>query len=578
MSFKPPFKPSYRSKLGDFATQVEMGAAPLSRQYSQSPPKPIPDNPFRNGLSPMQNITAEDVAAKEYYELAKRKYATGVDFAVSGVKDELTERAAAKVLGGTIVKAAGAIAIPFALADLFDVLAPGVKSWLQGGWKGLQGQGLPQTKGALMDAQGQCSTNYLICCTYQIPSQGNFTFTRCGEVTGPLDSYDVRYIPTSGTDGFWRIFATRRGMAERAVFHDEQPSSSRNFLGFSIKREDNGLDACGQTQGPDTPAPQVANPKPTGSNYRPQPSRPVPATANFPSTQALADIPTSGVPKAAPGNPLSRPTPSDSPSASKPGSLTRPAPQYEGTPPKNPTEPLSPSNGCSPCDLKIGDKLDELRDKLDEVAEKVEEKESPSCQYYRFDYVSVTCTDGKLRLTPRFLRLDSPPTQALRDEFDALAQLAAKGCESDPVASIPDWWQVRLGATRPQIVVAYRKEDTGTYHQISIPHPNQTAKWTENLLGDYRKGPYAGILTLTDNSKFIVNCETEAEAWRMIAKAKTIINPVYLGSGMTEQVTKRAGKAVAPASLYGRTAAYFPSGQEKSVPEWRATFGVVYRI
>jgi hypothetical protein len=578
MAYRAPFKPVHKSPLGDFASQVDLGGSALS-----NPPRAaaFDTNPFRGGFEAPRAPTRTELETANYLNIGKLEVIRAKSVVEGVVVDSATEKVTALAIGKTAASLVGVAAIPFAAADLFDFLAPGVKAWLQGGWKGAQGQGLPGTyqdgpfplggtPGASYELIYRLYRNYQLWVGY-----GYIYFT------GPL----IDIVVPSAENGYYPYLRVLAG--DPAVYTNANESLNTNFNPlftyeiYSLTRTD------GQTDPPtlsvDTRPSHVSNPRPAETSQIPSPGH-SPLTGNLPSTQALSDIspdPDSRrtvVPDFSGGTQsgeLSNPNHS----GKTPAPSLAPVPKdYPATSPRNPVGTLSADDGCSPCAIKTGAKLDEISEKLDDLLEDKPEPECADCPEYRFDYVRVTCEDGRLALTPARLYLTSPPSQALRDEFDALAKLAAEGCGKDPVAAIPDWWQVRIGAERPQIVVTYRKEGTGTYHQISVPHPAATEKWASNLLGDYRKGPYAAILTLTDNSKFIVNCESEGEARRMLAIAKTLISPAYQGDGVTEQVTKRSGRAVEPANLIGRTASYFPTGQKKTIPLWRAQFGQIHRL
>jgi hypothetical protein len=572
MPFKQPFKPKWKSPLGDFATQVDVSPSALS-----NPPKsPIPEgNPFRVGLEPYRPPTPADVQAgnilKDVLDNGKKLGGIGIEIASDEAKEKITVAALGKVVATTV----GVVAIPFAAADLFDVLAPGVKSWLTEGWKGGNGQGLPGSLSEPPFPYGQVSgAQYKV--TYILYRNGQL-WVNYGEFyfNGPLRGFAV----PSAENGHYPYFRALAG--DPPIYYDAAEGLNVytfpvwSYSIYSVERTD------GQTDPPaskkDTRAPHVVSPSPGTSPYFPSlPFPPLPPLPEFlknlPSTESLKDL----------FEPL---TEADAPSPStggesegSPSSKSRqkvrptPVPYSYLQPPKNPTPPLEEAGDCNPCQLAIGKKLDELREKLDEKKKDEEESDEATCETYPFEYSYGVCNNGEFKIEPRTLLLAQKPTPALRREFDDVLAATALACGKDAIAAIPDWWQVRIGADRPQIVVAFRKADSRTYHQIALPHPTNAAKWTENLLGSYQKGPWSGILTLKDNSKFIINCETKAEATRMVAKAKALIRPDMQFSPSAEQYTERKGNAVGVATMRGRQAYYFPTGQRDSKPEWRAQF------
>jgi hypothetical protein len=572
MPFKQPFKPKWKSPLGDFATQVDVSPSALSK-----PPKsPIPkDNPFRVGLEPYQPPSKADIRAGnilgDILESGKKLTGPGIQIAT----DTVTEKATVAVLGKTVATVVGVVAVPFVAADLFDILAPGVKAWLTGGWKGRNGRTVPYLLGDLEEKRGRCATRYTFATTYTVIGEGITYTKRETRFDGPVRGFDVRPAPNAFGGVFWTLFVTGMDGVEVNLGNESQEVSTRSLDGFQVERLDGLVDACAVERGPDKPPDYVKNPKPAPTPEVPSPApSPLsgPVSGNLPSTQKLSDLfgnPLAGVPPAPFGDNPSAPNPSTQTKVEDP---TLSLPYSYPLPPRNPTPPLEESGDCNPCLLAIGRKLDELREKLEEEKEDDDSGEETTCETFTFQYSYGVCSSDGFAIEPRTLILAQEPPANLRNEFDNMLALAAQGCASEPVSAIPDWWQVRIGADRPQIVVAFRKADSTTYHQISIPHPESTVKWAENLMGDYRKGPWSGILTLKDNSKFIINCETKAEAQRMVNIAKSLIRPDMIFSPSVEQFTERKGHAVGVAQMRGRQAYYFSTGQKSAKPDWRAQF------
>lgn len=572
MPFREPFKPKWRSPLGDFTSQVDLGGSSLSK----APKSPIPDaNPFRVGLESNPVPKPIPPAAASYYGDALKFAQNASGVAVNVASEEVKEKVTVAALGKTVATAVGVVAIPFAAADLFDFLAPGVKSWLTGGWKGSDGRASSRVGPLVPGALGQCDAQYDVRMrlTY---SDGSSEFTT-QRVNGTIKSFEYIDPPGSPSYGLYLIHgqAGSPSAFNYLPIYLAAPSTLQSYAIVTITKVNGTPDNCAPpTFGPD---PVTASPRPSNSPYTPRkPSPPVgakpPFLENLPSTQSLSDLFGSPDEKDAPSPTSSYPPSPRAGGQSKPAPTGLPSEYEYPVPPKNPTPPLEEVGTCDPCSLAIGKKLDELREKLNEKKEDNEETEEPTCETYSFEYSYGICDSNGFTLEPRTLQLSQKPTAQLRAEFDNMLALAAKGCGNDAVAAIPDWWQVRVGAERPQIVVAFRKADSRTYHQIAVPHPISSQKWTENLLGDYRKGPWSGILTLKDNSKFIINCETRAEAQRMVGRAKLLIRPDMQFSPSTEQFTERKGNAVGVATMRGRQAYYFPTGQKDAKPEWRAQF------
>jgi len=142
-------------------------------------------------------------------------------------------------------------------------------------------------------------------------------------------------------------------------------------------------------------------------------------------------------------------------------------------------------------------------------------------------------------------------------------------CANSGVLAFPDWWQVRLGSDVPQLVCTFRKGNTSTYHSYAIPHPRDTSQPTEALLPAFTKGSWQGMIVCKDNSKFIINCNTKAEAERMCAIAAQLIDNNYLELPPRIYVGERKGQAVGKAPMILATIQYFESGQQNTIPNWR---------
>lgn len=141
--------------------------------------------------------------------------------------------------------------------------------------------------------------------------------------------------------------------------------------------------------------------------------------------------------------------------------------------------------------------------------------------------------------------------------------------QEPPIAVIPEWWQVRIGSDRPQLVCLYaEKLPNGklgrTRWPLTIPHYNGGKKPN---LPSYRKGQWEGILTLADNSKVIVNASSKEEAERVINALKQFINPAKLANSQIK-VGIRKGATLKQCLVVPRSVRFFKTGQKNTVPEW----------
>jgi len=317
--------------------------------------------------------------------------------------------------------------------------------------------------------------------------------------------------------------------------------------------------APGQESAPpaQTAPPAVFAPNPTQPSTPPNPTQPTDPTQPTQPTQPINPTIKNPVNPA----PLVRGPFAPAP----PGKITPPGP--------GPLTPRSPSpNGpnntprppcLDPCtDLQV--------DRLSPVVIGV--RQFVSCTRNRFGlplpYDSVNVTVPKV-FAPAFQLM-----------FDNQAELLkTMSCQPpvDSVAVIPDWWQVRLGANRPQLLILYaRKFSDGTWDKpkyvLSVPHWNKSKDAT--VLADfpeYEKGDFQGTRVLPDNSKLIVNALSRDEALRVIAKLSASIPTEMIEFAQTS-VADRRGAPLRQIKVFPRIARYFVSGQKDLKPTWSKDF------
>lgn len=142
----------------------------------------------------------------------------------------------------------------------------------------------------------------------------------------------------------------------------------------------------------------------------------------------------------------------------------------------------------------------------------------------------------------------------------------------EAVAAVPDWWQMRPGANRPQLSVIFRKGDGRNYHAMNIPHPIDLSQSLVTPIGPYMAGNFQATIVCIDNSKFIVNADTRQEAERVALEASQSILPIMLGSPLKITITERRGFPVSVDIMQPRYMQYFPEGQQSRRPEWKTDF------
>lgn len=172
------------------------------------------------------------------------------------------------------------------------------------------------------------------------------------------------------------------------------------------------------------------------------------------------------------------------------------------------------------------------------------------------------------------MAVPAPDATAIKAMLENQAEILALQCkEPDCVAAVPDWWQVRLGADRPQLIVQYaRKFSDGTWDKpkylISIPRWSKSESLTvADDFPTYQKGQYQGTTIFSDNSKLIVNCITAAESERVTAKLLLSISEINkLNSVYTTSF--RRGRSLSEITVYPRIVKYFATGQRDLNPTW----------
>lgn len=138
-------------------------------------------------------------------------------------------------------------------------------------------------------------------------------------------------------------------------------------------------------------------------------------------------------------------------------------------------------------------------------------------------------------------------------------------------AAVPEWWQVRLEANRPQMIFMFAEKlgtnnfDSAKY-PITVPHPT-ASHYQTSPLPDYQKGQYEGILTLKDNSKVIINAISPEEADKVLKACKAIIIAEFL-VGATQKIGPRSGVELLKINVSAKHVNYFSSGLKNTKPDW----------
>jgi hypothetical protein len=147
------------------------------------------------------------------------------------------------------------------------------------------------------------------------------------------------------------------------------------------------------------------------------------------------------------------------------------------------------------------------------------------------------------------------------------AERAERICDINPVAVIPEWWQVRPGANRPQLVVLVKSTEGNSYWSFSIPHYNRGDDFKPTI-PRWTKGSHFACLTLNDNSKLWINASSQSEAEGVIRQLLTYIDPAQLPQPLQIHTGERKGQALRVATVKPVRGLFYSQGQRNMIPDW----------
>jgi hypothetical protein len=224
-------------------------------------------------------------------------------------------------------------------------------------------------------------------------------------------------------------------------------------------------------------------------------------------------------------------------------------------------EPATQSDQCS-----------EAVDLLKKIKKKTEECSDPC-----LESITVQVFDGCDGNTPKKKNKSIQVIAGTGDLYagifsELLAQQSLQCDNHDCVAAVPEWWQVRVGANRPQLIMQFAERlPNGNYGPphwvLSIPWCTVTSSHTTPPISSYQKGNVEVCLRLADNSSIVANCINEATAIRVLSQAIACISPTQL-IGANHRIGVRSGEGLQNLIVYPRSAKYFSTGQRNTVPDW----------
>ncbi len=206
-----------------------------------------------------------------------------------------------------------------------------------------------------------------------------------------------------------------------------------------------------------------------------------------------------------------------------------------------------------------------------------------SVQQYQDNYVSikvpifVTCNDGEPEFAEEVVSV-KVGTEALEYSiFNKLAKIEAIKCTKiEPVAIIPEWWQLRLEGDVPQFVIAFGEVDELTgkclhaKYPMTIPH-FKDVKPLSCPVPRYKKGNYELLGIMKDNSKLIINAFSEYECERVFNSIFPFLDPNF-SSSLKYKIGKRVGYQFKEIWVCPRFGKYFSHGTKDTNPDWTVYF------
>lgn len=190
------------------------------------------------------------------------------------------------------------------------------------------------------------------------------------------------------------------------------------------------------------------------------------------------------------------------------------------------------------------------------------------------------CPGDETRVPARF---SGEGVELIHKQIEALAQVVNvarnQACDMpEPIAAVPEWWQVRPEGSRSQLIVQFG-QDLGDgkvgspKYPLTIPHFNTSYDISEGIpIPPYRKGQWEGILTLADNSKVIVNAYTPEIAEMVLTSIKPLIR-ASMTAGSFMKIGERKGQALSNIVVVPKIAKYFSVGVQNTKPDWVVYYG-----
>jgi hypothetical protein len=208
--------------------------------------------------------------------------------------------------------------------------------------------------------------------------------------------------------------------------------------------------------------------------------------------------------------------------------------------------------------ISVGDLLNLLAEILDNTENGGEEIDILKLPYYdcegqQFAEVPIEAVRSSIENFPL-------------DKFTEAANATKLWCDEPTlIAGVPEWWSIRPGANRPQIVVSFRRDGERSYGILTIPHYHSVPQVGSKPLSSYRAGNVMGRERLIDNSQLIVNCESANEAERMLNEMAGWVRSDMRSSPPNRTYQERQGNSVKVGNRAPKKVMIFPEGRSGSM-------------
>lgn len=186
------------------------------------------------------------------------------------------------------------------------------------------------------------------------------------------------------------------------------------------------------------------------------------------------------------------------------------------------------------------------------------------------------CGDNGPEFETKTLNVPENQAEALKILLDDAADRKGEKCTLEAnTLTIPEWWAVRPGANRSQMVILYAEvlktgKLTTSRWQTTIPHYNRP-EGAKPSIPSYKKGNVMGTLTLNDNSKIRINASTSSECKKVINKLKILI-PVPLrtnnGKAIKPTILEREDGSQKEVNVVPIRGDFYKTGQQSGRPDW----------